>query len=33
MGMTCSTIEKEDDCIYNIVGKARRKETSRENKT
>jgi hypothetical protein len=33
MGRTCSTNRGEEECIYDIGGKARRKETTGETKT
>jgi hypothetical protein len=33
MGMTRSTNGGEEECIYDIGGKARRKETARKTKT
>jgi hypothetical protein len=33
MGMACSMIRGEEECIYDIGGKARRKETIRKTKT
>jgi hypothetical protein len=31
-GMACSTNEGEEECIYDIGGKARRKESTRKTK-
>jgi hypothetical protein len=33
MGRACTTNGGEDECIYDISGKARRKETTRKTKT
>jgi hypothetical protein len=33
MGMACSTYEREEECIEDIGGKARRKKTTRKTKT
>jgi hypothetical protein len=33
MGRTCSTNGREEECIYNIGGKARWKETTKKTKT
>jgi hypothetical protein len=33
MGRACSTNEGDEECIYAIGGKARRKETTRKTKT
>jgi hypothetical protein len=33
MGMACSLNGREDECVYDLGGKARRKETSRKTLT
>jgi hypothetical protein len=33
MGRACNMNEGEEECIYDIGGKARRKETTRKTKT
>jgi hypothetical protein len=33
MGRECSTNRREEECIYDIGKKARRKETTRKTKT
>jgi hypothetical protein len=33
MGRACSTNEGEEECVYGIAGKARRKETTGKSKT
>jgi hypothetical protein len=33
MNRTCSTNAREEECIYDIGGKARRKEITRKTKT